>query len=76
MAGWEKTKERKRMLMKKIGGNEEKQPTISDCVGNKNALLENVFKKFRVIHKIMKADEVRDETKCFVSVVLCYVQLA
>jgi len=71
-----KKKERKRVLTRKIGGNEEKQRTGSDCVGNKNVLLENIFKKFRDIHTIMKADEVRDETKRFVCVVLCYAFLA
>jgi hypothetical protein len=55
----------------------DKQPTSSDCVENKDALLENKnFLKFLVIHKIMNADEVRDETRLFVSGVLCYVLLA
>jgi hypothetical protein len=40
----------------------------------KDALLENKnFLKLHVIHIIMKADEVRDETGRIVSGVLCYV---
>ena len=65
------------MLKRNNGGNEEKQPTGSGCFGKKKSLLENTyFKKFLDIHKIMKTDEARDETKRFVCVVLCYVQLA
>jgi len=75
MPGWEKRKEIQ-CLREHLEETRKKQPTGSDCVGNKNALLGYVFKKFRDIHKIMKADEVRDETKRFVSVGLCYVHLA
>jgi len=36
-------KEKNGLLMRKIGRNEEKQPSISDCIGNTNALLENRY---------------------------------
>jgi len=44
------------------GGNEE-NIGLAAIVSEKNALKENTyFKNFRDIHKIMKADEMRDET--------------
>jgi len=52
MAGWEKKKERNRVLMKKIGRNEEKQSTSSDYVGNKNARLEKFLKNSVIFIKL------------------------
>jgi len=45
-------KERNRVLTGIIGGNEEKQPTGSDCVGNKNAQLEKLFKNSALFIKL------------------------
>jgi hypothetical protein len=38
-------------------------------------LENNIFFNFRVIHNVMKADEVKEETRRFVSGVLCCVFL-
>ena len=66
------------MLTRKYGRNDGKSSRLAAIVSEiKDGLLGNkicVF-KFR-IHNIMKAGEVRDETRRFVSGVLCYVHLA
>ena len=61
-------------LQENLEETREKQPASSDFVGNKRcAVRKETFLKFRVNQRIMKADEVRDETRRFVSGVLCYV---
>jgi len=61
-------------MWKKGGKNSRLAATVSEI---NDGLLENkIFFKFFVIHNIMKADEVRNETRRFVSHVFCYVLLA